>query len=150
MLVNLTYNPICVLSRVRVGDVIDDLAGHELIRAVIDEIGKVAGTRGRTIRDDAVKFIFSVGENHRSHKTLMRHDIEERRRTEIDYLGGTVVEYVDEGGVSVPVNRALTRFAVASTTRSTIGWSQSHWIASSITETSTEQSCISVAELRHR
>lgn len=105
-LISVTYNPITALARVRVGDVVDDPAGRELLEEIVEETVRVAESRGRTI-DDPLEFVVDVGHEHPTHKTSMRHDVEEGRKTEVEYMSGAVARYAEKEGVDAPINRTM-------------------------------------------
>ena len=55
-------------------------------------------------RDDIVQILINYPPEK---KTSMLQDIEAKRRTEIDYFAGTVIELGKKTGIVTPVNRIL-------------------------------------------
>ena len=46
-------------------------------------------------------------------KTSMLQDIENKRKTEVDYFAGTLIKIAEENGIKVPVNEVLYSFIKA-------------------------------------
>jgi len=109
VLVNVAYNAIAALSRTRVGEILDSPAGRQLVEAVVTEAVAVARAQGRTFEGDPVEYVFAVGEKSRAHAPSMLQDVEASRETEINFINGAVVEFAEQHGVAVPINRMLTR-----------------------------------------
>jgi 2-dehydropantoate 2-reductase len=54
--------------------------------------------------EDAVNHAFA---NHHQHKPSMLQDVEAKRKTEIDFINGAVVERANEQGIDTPVLSSL-------------------------------------------
>lgn len=108
-LVNVAYNAVAALSRERVGGILDSPAGRQMIEDVVTEAVAVARARGRSFDEDPVEYVFAVGEESRTHAPSMLQDIQAGRRTEIEFLNGSVVGFAEQHDVAVPVNRTLAR-----------------------------------------
>jgi 2-dehydropantoate 2-reductase len=73
----------------------------------------VAAAKGYDIGEDYLKQAVAYLEEVGVHKDSMCADIENRRPTEIDFLGGKVVAYAREAGIAVPSYTTMTNLVRA-------------------------------------
>lgn len=104
--VNAGINPPTALARVDNGALVDGPAS-ETARAAARETARVARSDGVDLSDAAaVRAVEDVARATAANVSSMRQDVEAGRRTEIDAIGGAVLERADE---PVPTVETLTR-----------------------------------------
>ncbi len=99
---NASINPISVLSRKTVGEVLDDKKLYELLRSTMLEVKHVAFLNGINIEDEIVDFHLKNLNEYRSFKTSMLQDFEAGKPIELEELVGVVVRKAKEKNISVP------------------------------------------------
>ena len=104
---------ICAVTDKTISDALNYPPTREIADACFQEALTVARAMGYDIdRDDIEPFISYLAEAGH-HKDSMCHDIANRTRTEIDYLGGKVVEYGIAHNVATPVFRTMSNLVNA-------------------------------------
>ncbi len=113
MLYNCSLNALATVLNINYGQLLDSEYTKNIMRRVLWEIYAIAEKRGVTletkIKEDYSKILF----NHlipltASHKPSMMQDIEKRKKTEIDYLNGMIVQMSKDAGIASPANLMLT------------------------------------------
>jgi 2-dehydropantoate 2-reductase len=103
---NCVINPTTTLVGSEVGGIVDpELNG--LKQQIIEECLAVAKADGVTFDEDFVALIDRVFTGARTIAS-MRQDLMKRRKTEIDYMNGAVVDLGRKYGIACPVNAAMT------------------------------------------
>ena len=74
---------------------------------------KVAAAKGYDLGENYISQAVAYLEEAGVHKDSMCTDIENRRPTEIDFLGGKVVAYARAAGISVPFYTTMTNLVKA-------------------------------------
>jgi len=104
---NSSMNPICAVTGKTMFDVINDPILFNLVESVLKEGVAVARANefilGPDFYPDCVSYIQDAGH----HKPSMLQDIEAKRRTEIDFINGKIIEYGVRAGVATPFNTTL-------------------------------------------
>ena len=113
VLYNCALNPLSAVLGVTYGTLAERQHTCEIMSAVVDEIYRVAETRGvalfeKTASDYFRHFLEDLVPPTAAHRASMYEDLRIGRRTEIDALNGAVVGLGAEHGVGCPVNAALT------------------------------------------
>ena len=106
MNVTSTSNPTTSLLGSDVGSIVDPQL-NGLKQEIIDECLAVAQAEGVTFDEDFVALIDRVFAGARTIAS-MRQDLMKRRKTEIDYMNGAVVDLGRKYGIACPVNAAMT------------------------------------------
>ncbi len=100
---NGALNTVTTLTRRRVGEVIDDPEGLELLRKMMREIVNVARAEGAHISDDRIDaYIAHSHKNLRALKTSTQQDLERGKSLEYEALSGAVVRAASRHGLKVP------------------------------------------------
>ncbi|MFT4883320.1 MAG: 2-dehydropantoate 2-reductase [Natronomonas sp.] len=74
------------------------------------EVARVARAEGVDVSDgEAERAVERVAEATADNTSSMQQDVLAERRTEVDAIGGYVLERADEHGIGVPVNETMTR-----------------------------------------
>jgi len=99
MIMKCTMSSICAVTDKTIKEALDFSPTREIAEACFKEVLAVAKAKG-----------YDLGEVH---KDSMCYDISNQNPTEIDFLGGKVVEYAREIGISVPFYTAMTNLVKA-------------------------------------
>jgi len=79
----------------------------ELFNALIEEGIAVARALGIALDHDPRQMVQAGAQAPGKHKASMLQDVEARRRTEVDFMNGAIVEWGKKVGVPTPLNKAL-------------------------------------------
>jgi len=113
MVMKCTMASICALTNKTIKEALEFTPTRQIADACFREALAVAKSVGYDIGEDyleqAVNYLMKAG----VHRDSMCFDIENRTPTEIDYLGGKVVEYARENGVATPFYIAMTNLVKA-------------------------------------
>ncbi len=113
ILYNCALNALATVLHVSYGQLLETEYTKNIMKRSLAEIYALAEKRGVVLetkmKEDYSKILF----NHlipltASHKPSMLQDIEKRKRTEIDYLNGMIVQMSKDTGLQSPVNLMLT------------------------------------------
>lgn len=104
---NACMNPVCAVTGMTMSQAMNDPIVFNIVDALIKECVKVARANevslGWGFYPHAVEYMGNAG----NHKPSMLMDIENKRRTEIDYINGKFVEYGKQAGIQTPYNNTL-------------------------------------------
>ena len=104
---------ICAVTDRTIKEVLDYPPTREIADACFNEAMAVAKAMGYDLGErflkDAIGYLEKVG----AHKDSMCYDIANKLPTEIDFLGGKVVEYGRTKGVRIPFFTAMTNLVMA-------------------------------------
>ena len=107
--VNAGINATTALARVDNGALLDGDA-NAVATAAAREVARVARAEGAGLGENAAEAaVESVAEATADNTSSMRQDVLAGRRTEVDAIGGRVLERAREHGLNVPVNEVMTR-----------------------------------------
>ena len=108
VLINACQNSLTAITRLKVGDLTDQVASWDIFNGIITEIVKVAHRKGIPLDlVKALEFNRKVAEQARDHYPSMLIDVKNKRKTEIDCLNGAVIREGERLGVETPFNRAI-------------------------------------------
>lgn len=113
MVMKCTMASICAVTDKTIKDALDFPPTREIADACFNEILNVAKGKGYELGEDYLKQALGYLEKVGIHKDSMCYDIDNQSPTEIDFLGGKVVEYAREVGISVPFYTAMTNLVKA-------------------------------------
>ncbi|MFH1278339.1 MAG: 2-dehydropantoate 2-reductase [Candidatus Eisenbacteria bacterium] len=104
--VNAGINPLGAITGLANGELLRSPFLLRLLRSVDQEVEAVArAVTGRPV--ETAGKAEEIAENTAGNRNSMLVDLEEGRRTEIDFLSGAVVRHADVHGIPVPVNQVL-------------------------------------------
>jgi len=113
MVMKCTMASICAVTDRTLKEVLDFAPTREIAENCFREVLAVAKTQGYDLGDEyvhnALSYLAKVG----AHKDSMCYDIAHKTPTEIDFLGGKVVEYARKLGISTPYYIAMTNLVKA-------------------------------------
>ncbi len=96
------------LTRIRVGDLLAQEEGRELLRLVVDECVQVANRKGIGLRiEEVMDLLLSTGEGIPGHISSMLRSVLGKEKTEIEGLNEALASEAGHLGLSAPVNRTL-------------------------------------------
>jgi len=96
------------LTRLRVGDLMAQDEGQELLRLIAAENTMVANRKGIELDlDETVEFVRSATAGASTHITSMLKDVLGHRKTEIGSFNEAVAEEAERLGLSAPVNKTV-------------------------------------------
>ena len=113
MIMKCTMASICAVTDKTIKGALDFPPTREIAEACFKEVLAVAKAKGYDLGEDYLEQALAYLEKVGVHKDSMCHDIANKTPTEIDFLGGKVVEYAREMGISVPFYAAMTNLVKA-------------------------------------
>ena len=108
MIMKCTMASICAVTDKTIKQALEFPPTREIAMGCFKEILAVAKARGYDMGEDYLDQALAYLERVGVHKDSMCIDIANRTRTEIDFLGGKVVEYAREIGIPVPYYLTMT------------------------------------------
>jgi 2-dehydropantoate 2-reductase len=113
MVMKCTMASICAVTDRTLKQVLDFPPTREIADNCFREILAVAKARGYDLGEGYLHTALGYLEKAGAHKDSMCFDVAHKTRTEIDFLGGKVVEYAREAGISTPFYVAMTNMVKA-------------------------------------
>ena len=104
---NACMNPVCAVTGMTMAQAMTDPIVFKIVDALIKECIKVARANEINLGWDFYPYAIEYMSNAGNHKPSMLMDIENNRRTEIDYINGKFVEYGQRAGIETPYNMTL-------------------------------------------
>lgn len=102
MIMKCTMASICAVTDKTIREALSFPPTREIADACFQEVLAVSKAKGYDLGEDYLTQAFAYLEKVGIHKDSMCFDIANKTRTEIDFLGGKVVEYGKETGVPTP------------------------------------------------
>lgn len=107
--INIGINAIGTLCRLKNGELLEIQEIKFLMKEAIKEAIKVANLKNIDIpNNDFVTSSYDVALKTKNNINSMLQDIIKGNKTEIDFLNGKIVQYANESGLEVPINKILT------------------------------------------
>ena len=113
MVMKCTMASICAVTDKTIKDALNFSPTREIAEACFKEVLAVAKSKGYDLGDEYLDQVFAYLKKVGGHKDSMCCDISNQNPTEIDFLGGKVVEYAREMGIAVPFYTAMTNLVKA-------------------------------------
>jgi len=104
---NACMNPVCAVTGLTMAQAMGDPIVFNIVDNLVKECIKVARANEISLGWDFYPFAINYMRNAGNHKPSMLMDIENKRRTEIDYINGKFVEYGQRAGIETPYNITL-------------------------------------------
>ena len=108
LLINVGINPVTAITGLKNGELLDLEETKSLVATAVEEAERVALKKGIPVKGNSVEKVFEVCRATAQNRSSMGQDIDNRRRTEIDFINGAIVREGEALGVATPVNAALT------------------------------------------
>ncbi|MBT8349905.1 MAG: 2-dehydropantoate 2-reductase [Deltaproteobacteria bacterium] len=106
-IMNACMNPVCAVTGLTMAQAMNDPIVFNIIDSLVKECAKVARANEIDLGWDYYPHAIEYMRNAGNHKPSMLMDIENNRRTEIDFINGKFVEYGIRAGVETPYNNTL-------------------------------------------
>lgn len=108
--VNGTMNPTCTVLDCTIGELFGTEAGLNIVQGIFKEFIAVAKSETDGIDEEAIwKYIMDTSKKASSHYPSMHQDlVQNKRKTEIDYLNGAVVFKGKRAGIPTPYCQMIT------------------------------------------
>jgi 2-dehydropantoate 2-reductase len=106
-IMNASMNPVCAVTGLTMAQAMNDPLVFETVDALLKECVQVARANEIQVGWDYYPGAVDYMQNAGNHKPSMLMDIENNRRTEIDFINGKFVEYGRQAGVPTPYNSTL-------------------------------------------
>jgi len=113
MVMKCTMASICAVTDKTIKEALHFPPTRDIADACFKEIVTVAAANGYDLGKNYINQAVAYLEEAGVHKDSMCADIENRKPTEIDFLGGKVVAYAREAGISVPFYTTMTNLVKA-------------------------------------
>ena len=108
LIINVGINAITALTGIKNGQIVDAPPTASLVHRAVQEACDVALAYGIKLPDDIVDHVFTAAKETGPNRSSMGQDVDNKRRTEIDAINGTVVRLAKNKNIAVPVNQTLT------------------------------------------
>ena len=107
-LVNAVINPITALIGIPNGGILESEPAKRLAEEVTGECARILDSMGVTLPyKDPLAKVFEVARNTAGNRSSMLQDVENGRRTEVEYISGTFVREAEKRGIEAPLNAVL-------------------------------------------
>jgi 2-dehydropantoate 2-reductase len=108
-----SLSPICAVTDRSIGEILEYPPVREIADACFDEAMAVAKAMGYDLGEDYLENSMGYLEKAKAHKDSMCYDLANKTPTEIDFLGGKIVEYGRAKGVPTPYFVTMTNLVKA-------------------------------------
>lgn len=106
-IMNACMNPVCAVTGMTMAQAMGDPIVFGIIDALVKECVKVARANEVNLGWDFYPYCMGYMKSAGNHKPSMLMDIENKRRTEIDFINGKFVEYGEQAGIDTPYNKTF-------------------------------------------
>ena len=114
LLVNVGINALTALTRLRNGDLLSLSVTEQTLEEAVAEAILVARAKGiELLYDDPLGQVKNVCRSTAPNLSSMLQDVLKEKRTEIDFINGTIMREAEKLRIPVPVNALLTRLVQA-------------------------------------
>ncbi len=107
---NASTNPVCAVTGMTLAQALHDPIVFEAVDDLAKECIRVARANEIALGWDYYPYCMDYMKSAGHHKPSMLMDIEAKRRTEVDYLNGKVIEYGRQAGVPTPCHVAIRAY----------------------------------------
>lgn len=106
-IMNAAMNAMCAATGMNMAQAMRDLYIFQLVDNMLKEGIQVARANEISLGWDYYRYCIDYLRTAGEHKPSMLIDIEAKRRTEVDFINGKIVEYGEQAGIDTPYNRTL-------------------------------------------
>ncbi|MFC1816253.1 ketopantoate reductase family protein [Thermodesulfobacteriota bacterium] len=106
-IMNACMNPVCAVTGLTMAQAMNDPIVFQIIDALVKECVKVARANEINLGWDFYPYCLGYMKGAGDHKPSMLTDIENKRRTEIDFINGKFVDYGVQAGIDTPYNKTF-------------------------------------------
>lgn len=106
-IMNACMNPVCAATGMTMAQTMRDPIIFQIVDLLVKEGIQVARANEISLGWDYYPYCMNYMGSAGDHKPSMLMDIEMKRRTEVDFINGKIVEYGEQAGVDAPYNRMI-------------------------------------------
>lgn len=106
-ILNACMNPVCAVTGKTMAEVINDPIIFNLVDSLIKEGVAVARANEFSLGSGFYPYCINYIKGAGHHKPSMLQDIEAKRRTEVDFINGKIMEYGAQAGMATPYNTMI-------------------------------------------
>jgi 2-dehydropantoate 2-reductase len=106
-IMNASMNPVCAVTGMTMSQAMKDPIVFKIVDALVKECIKIARANEISLGWDFYPYAMEYMKNAGNHKPSMLMDIENKRRTEVDFINGKFVEYGQQAGMETPYNLSI-------------------------------------------
>lgn len=106
-ILNSCMNPVCAVTGLTMSQAMNDPFVFQIIDSLVKECVAVARANGIDLGRDFYPYAMEYMGKAGDHKPSMLTDIENKRRTEIEFMNGKFIEYGRQTGIDTPYNKIL-------------------------------------------
>ncbi|GAB4248941.1 ketopantoate reductase family protein [Deferrisoma sp.] len=106
-IMNASMNPVCALTGMTMAQAMQDPFVAGIVDQLVKEGIQVARANEISLGWDYYRYCMNYLRSAGNHKPSMLMDVEAKRRTEIDYINGKIVEYGEMAGIPTPYNQMI-------------------------------------------
>jgi 2-dehydropantoate 2-reductase len=103
-IMNACMNPVCAVTGMTMAEAMRDPIVFQLVDRLAKEAINVARANEINLGWEYYPYAINYMKNAGDHKPSMLMDIENKRRTEVDFINGKIVEYGNRVGMETPYN----------------------------------------------
>jgi 2-dehydropantoate 2-reductase len=111
--INASINPLTALLHVPNGRLAEWESTRSVVEVLAEEGRQIARARGIAVPDGVAQQAVEVCRATANNRSSMLQDVEQGRRTELEYLNGVLLREAERLGVPVPAMRVVTELARA-------------------------------------
>jgi 2-dehydropantoate 2-reductase len=112
-IMNACMNPICAVTGLTMAQAMRDPIIFQIVDLLVKEGVRVARANEISLGWDYYPYCMTYMKGAGNHKPSMLADVENKRRTEVDFINGKLVAYADQAGIDAPYNRMITALVKA-------------------------------------
>jgi 2-dehydropantoate 2-reductase len=112
-IMNACMNPVCAATGLTMAQAMRDPFIFQIVDLLVKEGVKVARANEISLGWDYYPYCMQYMKKAGDHKPSMLADVENKRRTEVDFMNGKIVEYAEQAGIDAPYNRMITALVKA-------------------------------------
>ncbi len=106
-IMNACMNPVCATTGMTMAQAMRDPIVSQLVDLLVKEGVRVARANEISLGWEYYPYCMGYMKSAGDHKPSMLVDIENGRRTEVDFINGKIVQYGEQAGVDTPYNRTI-------------------------------------------
>ncbi len=112
-ILNACMNPVCAVTGYTMYQAMNDPIVFEIVDSLVKECVTVARANEIELGWDFYPYAIDYMSHAGDHKPSMLVDIENKRRTEVDFMNGKFIEYGERANVKTPYNKTIRNLVKA-------------------------------------
>ena len=107
-ILNACMNPVCAVTGLTMAQVMGDPIVRNIVEELVRECSKVARANEIKLGWNFFPYAMEYMGNAGNHKPSMLMDIQNKRRTEVDFINGKFIEYGKRAAIETPYNTSIS------------------------------------------